>query len=90
MRPTVNGVGASCVSLPAGGWPTTLDFLVTRFPVIGRNEWINRMLRGDVSDERGEPVTPETRFTTHQKIYYYRNVGNELRIPFEETVLFQN
>lgn len=84
------GVGASCVSLPVGAWPTTLDFLVTRFSAIPRSEWLNRMARGEVIDDGGELVTPETCFTPHRKIYYYRSVANEPRIPFNETVLFQD
>ena len=87
---TREGVGASCVSLPVGTWPTTLDFLVTRFPAITRSEWSRRMLRSDVTDDEGEPVTPETRFTPHRKIYYYRNVADEPRIPFEATILFRD
>ena len=78
------------MSLPVGAWPTTLDFLVTRFPAISRSEWTNRMLRSDITDKDGEPVTPETRFTPHQKIFYYRSVANEPRIPFDETVIYQD
>ncbi len=48
------------------------------------------MQRGDVTDEAGEPVTPETHFTAHRKIYYYRVVADEPHIPFDETVLFQD
>ena len=87
---TRNGVGASCVSLPVGTWPTTLDFLAARFPAISRSEWTSRMLQSDVTVDDGAPVTPETRFTPHQKIFYYRSVANEPRIPFDETILFQD
>ncbi len=87
---TREGVGASCVSPPVGSWPTTLDFLVTRFAAITRSEWISRMLRSDVTDEEGEPITPDTPFVPHRKIYYYRSVVDEPHIPFEATILFQD
>ncbi len=40
--PTRNGVGASRVSLPAGPWPTVLDFLLERMPDISRDGWLQR------------------------------------------------
>jgi tRNA pseudouridine32 synthase/23S rRNA pseudouridine746 synthase len=92
--PTRNGVGASCVSLPAGQWPNLLDFLTERFPAITRQTWLARMARGDVITERGEPVTPERAnqppYPAHQRLFYYREVSNEPHIPFEEVVLFED
>lgn len=92
--PTRNGIGPSCVSLPAGPWPNLLDFLTERFPAITRQTWLARMGRGDVIDERGEPVTPECAslppYPAHQRLYYYREVPNEPHIPFEEVVLFED
>lgn len=37
--PTRNGVGPTCLSLPAGPWPTVLDFLAKRMPHISREAW---------------------------------------------------
>ena len=88
--PTRDGVSASCVVAPAGHWRTTLEFLSEHFAAISREEWIDRLARGDVNDEEGELVTPETRFTPHRKIFYYRSIANEPRIPFDETILFHN
>jgi len=39
-----DGVGPSCVSLPAGPWPTMLDFLVQRFPGVAAEVWQQRLL----------------------------------------------
>ena len=92
--PTRNGVGPSCVALPAGSWPSLLDFLTARFPAITRQTWLERMARGDVINERGEPVMPERAsqppYPAHQHLYYYREVPNEPPIPFEEVVLFED
>ena len=48
------------------------------------------MASGDVTDEAGARIAPKTTFTPHQKIFYYRSIANEPRIPFDETILFQD
>lgn len=88
--PTKNGVGPSCVGLPAGKWPTIIDFLVERFPAITREVWLERMVHQLVMDEFGVLVTPERPYPGHIRIYYYRDVDVEARIPFEEAVLYQD
>lgn len=88
--PTKNGVGPSCVGLPAGNWPTITDFLVERFPAIAREVWLQRMANQWVVDEFGELVTPDRPYPSHMRIYYYRAVDIEARIPFEEVVLYQD
>ena len=88
--PTRHGVGPSCVGLPAGAWRTITDFLVERFPAISRAVWLQRMAHELVVDEFGEPVTPERPYPSHLRVYYYRAVDEETRIPFDEEVLFQD
>ncbi len=88
--PTRNGVGPSCLALPEGPWPRVIDFLTERFPNVTRAEIAARMARGDVIDELGDYVLPERPYTAHLKVYYYRAIEIEERIPFEETVLFQD
>ncbi len=88
--PTRNGVGPSCVGLPAGAWLTITDFLVERFPAITRNEWLKRMANNLVVDEFGVLVSAERSYPSHMRIYYYRAVEDEQRIPFDEVVLFQD
>ena len=85
-----DGVGPSCVSLPAGPWATMLDFLVQRFPGIAAEVWQQRLLLGDVVDEQGARVTPERAYQPDLHLYYYRSVPEEAPIPYEETVLFQD
>lgn len=88
--PTREGVGPSCVSLPAGDWPTITDFLVQRFPDIPRSMWLHRMAAGEVFDEFGEAVTPARAYRGHMRLYYYRTLPAETRIPFDEELLFQD
>lgn len=88
--PTRDGVGPSCVGLPTGPWPTITDFLVERFPAISRDTWLGRMQAGTVIDEHGVPVTADRRYQAPLRVYYYRALDAELRIPFDEVVLFQD
>lgn len=88
--PTREGVGPSCVSLPAGNWPTITDFLAQRFPDIPRAVWLDRMAAGEVFDEFGEAVTPARAYRGHMRLYYYRTLPAETRIPFDEELLFQD
>lgn len=88
--PTRHGVSPSCVGLPAGPWPTITDFLLQRFPAITREVWLQRMQDGLVVDEFGAAVSPERPYRGHMRVYYYRALDEEPRVPFEATVLFQD
>ena len=97
MLPTKNGVGPSVVGLPKNGakvdqsqWRTITDFLAERFPAIPRATWLQRMADGDVEDEFGIPVTPERPYQGHIRVYYYRDLEVEPRIPFDEVILHQD
>lgn len=88
--PTRHGVSPSCVGLPGGAWPTFTDFLVERFPAIARDVWLARMAAHLIADEFGALVTPERPYRGHMRLYYYRDLPDEPRIPFEAAVLFQD
>jgi len=90
VPPARNGVGPSCVGLPAGHWPLALDFLAERFATVGRDVWHQRMLDGDVVNEHGITLTPSCPYQAHLRVYYYRDVPDEPRIPFEAVILFQD
>ncbi|MFZ4625283.1 MAG: pseudouridine synthase [Rhodoferax sp.] len=94
VPPTRNGIGPSCVGVPAGSWPTLLDFLTERFPNVTRQTWLERMARGDVQDDCGHRVSPETACLppcpAHTRLFYYREVPNEPVIPFDEVLLFED
>ena len=85
--PHRNGVSASFVALPALCSGPLLAFLSRRFPAIAAATWVARMERGEVLDERGSVMAPDTPCRPHAKIYYYRELEAETRIPFEETIL---
>jgi RluA family pseudouridine synthase len=88
--PTKNGVGPSCIVLPNGPWPTIADFLIERFSGVSIDTWLARIQQEEVLDEHGTPITPTQRHQPGLKLYYYRHIEAEDRIPFEATVLFQD
>lgn len=90
MLPTRHGVGPSQVVLPEGRWPRLIDFLAERFPAIAQDEWAARMARGDVLDAHGIPVTPQQAYAPRGRLYYYRDVPQEVPNPAQATVLFED
>jgi len=75
------------IIFPAG---TIAHFLVHQFPAISAHEWSHRMAAGLVVDEHGIAVTPTRAFEAGLRIYYYRALETEPRIPFHEVILFQD
>jgi tRNA pseudouridine32 synthase / 23S rRNA pseudouridine746 synthase len=88
--PTRNGVGPSCVALPAGAWSTIAQCLMARFYGVPTAEWESRIRAGEVVDERGLTITLDTQYRAHLRVYYYRSVAYEEQVPFEETVLYRD
>lgn len=88
--PTRDGVGASCVALPAGPWPTVLDFLAWRIAAVARDDWAARMARGEVVDAQGRPIAPDAPYRPQTKAYYWRSLPFEHAVPFEERIVFQD
>ncbi|MFM9917536.1 MAG: pseudouridine synthase [Rhizobacter sp.] len=88
--PTKNGVGPSCVALTPGPWSTISDFLVDRFPAVSAPTWQARMQQGEVVDAQGVAVTPDRPYRSGGRLYYYRSIDDEPRVPFDEVVLFQD
>ncbi len=82
----------SSVTLPPASkpYPTLLEFFIQRFPDIQGSRWQARLLAGKILDQQGDAVTLHTPYTPHQRLYYFREVKEEPRIPFEEQILFQN
>jgi len=85
--PPLDGLAASTLQLPPGAWATVLDCLCERFPNVARAQWLERMARGRVIDDAGNPVTPETPHRVGLEVHYYREVPDEAPIPFDEIVL---
>ena len=52
--------------------------------------WEARLRAGDVIDAQGVAVDERRPYEPQARIYYYRALEAEPRIPFEETVRFQD
>lgn len=86
-----DGVPASCVAQPHGGrWPTVLAFLAERLPVLDIASWARRMAQGEVLDDAGRPLAPDTAYQPARLLWYWRRVEQEADIPFEAEVLHQD
>lgn len=90
LIPMRAGVSPSMVALPAGPWPTVLDFLAERLPVVSRQAWAERIQTGQVLQEDGQPVTPGQGLAGGQRLYYYRSLPSEADLPEHETLVFED
>ena len=88
--PTRDGVSASTVATSPGAWPSMLDFLAERIPAVSREDWARRMAHGEVLDVQGQPVSPQAPFRSGTRLHYWRSLPFEHRVPFEESIVFQD
>ncbi len=86
----IDGVPASRVQLPEGSSSSAVDALRARFPRIDEATWRSRFAQGRVLDDAGLPLAAHARVTAGMTLYYYREVVDELAIPFTEQVLHED
>lgn len=89
---SLDGVSASCVALPAGDWPTVLEFLAQRLPTLSREDWAGRMAAGTVLDEQAQPLAADAPYPrgNGRRLFYYRHVPGEPEPPHGEQIVFQD
>ena len=61
-----------------------------RFAGVPADTWAQRLHDGDVVDDRGQAIAPDTAFEAGRRLYYYRALAAETPIPFQATVLWQD
>lgn len=88
--PTRHGVGPTGVFLPAGPWPTVLDFLVERMPHISREAWTERLRSQSVLNAEGQPVLLTQPYTPHTRLFYYRHIEDEPQLPESASIVFED
>ncbi|MDF0534180.1 pseudouridine synthase [Shewanella sp. A32] len=92
MKQRVTAVHPSWVVLPQQQTdkPTVLAFLLARFPAISESVWRERMQQGKVHWQDGSLIDEQTPYQAARRVYYYREVMIEPRIPFQEQILYQD
>lgn len=88
--PIVDGVGPSCVWLPAGPWKTVLDYFKERYPRVHIETWNARMSKGLVVDETGLRLNSKSAYRVGACVFYYRELVGEKPIPFLERLIYQD
>ncbi|PTA51491.1 pseudouridine synthase [Shewanella morhuae] len=69
---------------------TVFAFLVQHFSRIGEEVWRQRILDGKVHWRDGSLIALDTQYRPVARVYYYREVPVETKIPFVEQILFQD
>jgi len=91
MNSHSRSVSPSYVTLPeSGDFATVYEFVLFRFPRISESVWRERIELSKVHFDDGELIGLATPYQAHRRLCYYREVINELKIPFVEEVLFEN
>lgn len=83
---------ASEITLPAlnQGWANVGEFVCCQFPRISPEIWQARFASGKVHWFGGDVLTFTSPFLPSRRLCYYREVPVEPKIPFSETVLYQD
>jgi tRNA pseudouridine32 synthase/23S rRNA pseudouridine746 synthase len=71
-------------------WASVLDFLDARLPKVGRAVWAERLANGGVLDESARALAPDAPYRGGARLFYYRDVPDEVVVPFEASVVYQD
>lgn len=92
--PTQRGVSPSLMALPndvRNDYPSRLlTYLEQSAYIPVGQDWRTRMLHGQVLDLQCQPLDVDAPFVPGQRIYYYRHVPDEPKVPFTETIIFED
>lgn len=89
--PPRNGVTASYLQLPSESpFSDFFSFLVHQFPHIPAEILKQRLEKGDIVDQQGCPFTLDSDYPAGQRIWYFREVPSEARVPFDEQIIYQD
>jgi tRNA pseudouridine32 synthase/23S rRNA pseudouridine746 synthase len=88
--PVRDGVGPSLLWLPEGAWKDMQTFLADWFADVAAATWQARMDKGEVVDQHGRCLQPDSPFKRGICMFYYREIEAETPIPFAEQILFRD
>ncbi|MDY3331822.1 MAG: pseudouridine synthase [Pelistega sp.] len=84
------GISASRLYLPKESWTSLLAFLIQRFPHMSADIIKMRLARGDMVNAQGVPYTVDSPYPADSWLWYYREVEEEVSVPFEINILYQD
>ncbi|OTG86068.1 pseudouridylate synthase [Acinetobacter sp. ANC 4558] len=93
LPPMINGVSASKLYLPEIFLqPTTtiFEYLCLQFTHISQHEWAQRFNEQLIFNDAGQILTTQSLYTANIHIFYYRFLSNEIHVPFQHIILFEN
>lgn len=87
-----DGVSASKICLPSLPNPpaTVFEFLCAHFGHIDEAVWQRRFERGEVLNTKGVPLSCTSPYQVGQVVHYYRQVDDEVVVPFCHRVVFED
>ena len=71
-------------------YPSIVDFLKKRFPLIPEQKWIERIDRGLVLFKNGEKIKQDSLYTPLSTLLYYKTADRESIVPFYEKIIYSN
>lgn len=69
---------------------TVFEFLVGHFTQVTAEQWQQRIIDGKVHWQDGQLIELTTPYRPATRVYYYREVSHEKKIPFAEQILYQD
>ena len=85
------GVNPSRLYLPRDGqWPDLLSFLLERFPYMPAEILKARLAAGEMVNTEGRPFSLDSAFEPDSWLWYYREVPDEVAVPFDIEILYQD
>ncbi len=84
------GISASRLYLPKEPWDMLIDFLIARFPHMSPDIIRARLARGDMVNQEGIPYTLNSPYPADSWLWYYREVEQEVPVPFDIKIIHQD
>jgi len=69
---------------------TILRYLQIRFPHIAEHIWEERLDNGQIISDNGDVISRNTAYRAGMKLCYYREIQQEIIIPFRESIVYQD
>jgi tRNA pseudouridine32 synthase / 23S rRNA pseudouridine746 synthase len=88
--PFKQGVPPNKIWLPPGDWKTIFEFFQRRFPQLDQQSCYQRFQSGEVRLDCGQVVESHTPYQANRHLFFYHEVANEISVPFEHQIIFQD